>query len=473
MTRGEAALLIFRAMNAVGTPLTNFMFGNISDFEAVQAFDKDFYQGANFWGDITLAVQRCVGEGIIGGVDSKGTFDPYGKLTRAAAATIICRLYDESKRVEPIIPDNIQKRLDDCAKGNHYLTDNIYRKTISGRKTVEEIRRATPDEEGLYRLNCVYCDYFVEVPFRKHECYLAMNNNGIKLSCGEKYWQGDKCMAGTITEIKDVEDFEKGYDADIMIRCEGDAPAPLYRRVSKEDATHDYTGWKVVSLPGKGVEGRVENVCSKCGDCQFKILPMYPSDGTTLDVRLSYSLYEMNSARPYNDTGRSVERVKADFTRSLDDNQSIFSKFLYETDGRYLHQTYGITSNINSSVPDRNIGRLVYDKSGTRWGVNIFGWREGDQKSIHFMYKQMGMELLYFLVKDREIAFALSHLLELHAVEGRDAMTDKAIASFGFETLTRTDSSFMIAMKNTTVTFEWGSDIQGFNLFFGSITRNV
>ena len=45
-------------------------------------------------------VQKAYTKGILTGVDTKGTFDPDGTLTRAQAATVLYRVINSSARLD-------------------------------------------------------------------------------------------------------------------------------------------------------------------------------------------------------------------------------------------------------------------------------------------------------------------------------------------------------------------------------------
>jgi uncharacterized protein YjdB len=86
-TRQDMAMLLVRvAYIANGEVATNLVpTARIADYESISEEYKSY-------------VQQSFSLGLIAGVDSKGTFNPQGDLTRAQAATVIYRLIDISTR---------------------------------------------------------------------------------------------------------------------------------------------------------------------------------------------------------------------------------------------------------------------------------------------------------------------------------------------------------------------------------------
>ena len=88
MTRQEMAMVLVRAMDALGEDTTDKISKNrIPDFNKVGTHYADY-------------VRVAYKEGLICGTDSAGTFNPHGTLTRAQAATVLNRLITPSDRIE-------------------------------------------------------------------------------------------------------------------------------------------------------------------------------------------------------------------------------------------------------------------------------------------------------------------------------------------------------------------------------------
>lgn len=98
MTRQEMAMVLVRAMDALGEDTSNKVpESRIPDYNKVGGHYKDY-------------VRVAYKEGLIAGVDTVGTFNPGGTLTRAQAATVLNRLIDASTRtpasdVAPVAPE--------------------------------------------------------------------------------------------------------------------------------------------------------------------------------------------------------------------------------------------------------------------------------------------------------------------------------------------------------------------------------
>ena len=86
MTRQEMAMVLVRAMDALGEDTTDKISKNrIPDYNQVGTHYRDY-------------VRVAYKEGLIAGTDKAGTFNPTGTLTRAQAATVLNRLIDPSSR---------------------------------------------------------------------------------------------------------------------------------------------------------------------------------------------------------------------------------------------------------------------------------------------------------------------------------------------------------------------------------------
>ncbi len=87
ISREEMAMVMVRCVEKAGEKLTQRVgTTQIADYDRVGEYYKDF-------------VRDCYSYGLLCGVDLKGTFAPDNTLTRAEAATVLCRLIDKDKRV--------------------------------------------------------------------------------------------------------------------------------------------------------------------------------------------------------------------------------------------------------------------------------------------------------------------------------------------------------------------------------------
>lgn len=88
MSRQEMAMVLVRALKVRHeSPDQLVKESQIADYNTIGAAYKDY-------------VRQCFSMGLIAGVDAKGTFAPTKSLTRAEAATVLCRLLYEDMRVE-------------------------------------------------------------------------------------------------------------------------------------------------------------------------------------------------------------------------------------------------------------------------------------------------------------------------------------------------------------------------------------
>ena len=88
MSREEMAMVMVRCVENMGEELDQRVAtSQISDYNNVAEYYKVY-------------VRDCFSFGLLCGVDSKGTFMPTKTLTRAEAATVLCRLIDEDMRVD-------------------------------------------------------------------------------------------------------------------------------------------------------------------------------------------------------------------------------------------------------------------------------------------------------------------------------------------------------------------------------------
>ena len=87
MTRQEMAMVMVRCVENNGETVSNpISTSRIADYATIQSYYKSY-------------VQKCFSLGLICGIDDIGTFAPTMSLTRAQAATVLCRLVDKSARV--------------------------------------------------------------------------------------------------------------------------------------------------------------------------------------------------------------------------------------------------------------------------------------------------------------------------------------------------------------------------------------
>ncbi len=88
MTREEMAMIMVRCVEAMGEKLAQrIKWTQIPDYSEIDTYFKYY-------------VRDCYSYGLLCGIDDDGTFDPKATLTRAEAATVICRLIDKDMRVD-------------------------------------------------------------------------------------------------------------------------------------------------------------------------------------------------------------------------------------------------------------------------------------------------------------------------------------------------------------------------------------
>ena len=88
MTREEMAMIMVRCVEKKGEKLTHRVaISQIADYLQIDDYYKEY-------------VRNCFSFGLLCGVDSMGTFAPTKSLTRAEAATVLCRLLDKDMRVK-------------------------------------------------------------------------------------------------------------------------------------------------------------------------------------------------------------------------------------------------------------------------------------------------------------------------------------------------------------------------------------
>ncbi|MBQ2727153.1 MAG: S-layer homology domain-containing protein, partial [Clostridia bacterium] len=88
MSREEMAMVMVRCVENMGEELEQRVAtSQIADYSQIGGYYK-------------LYVRDCFSYGLLCGVDAKGTFAPSRTLTRAQAATVLCRLVDEDMRLD-------------------------------------------------------------------------------------------------------------------------------------------------------------------------------------------------------------------------------------------------------------------------------------------------------------------------------------------------------------------------------------
>ncbi len=88
MTREEMSMIMVRCVEEMGEKLSQrIKWNRIPDYHEIDNYFKYY-------------VRDCYSYGLLCGVDDDGTFDPKATLTRAEAATVICRLIDKDMRVD-------------------------------------------------------------------------------------------------------------------------------------------------------------------------------------------------------------------------------------------------------------------------------------------------------------------------------------------------------------------------------------
>lgn len=88
MTREEMAMLMVRCVERMGEKIEQKVDeSQIADYWSISNSYKEY-------------VRTCFSFGLLGGVDQKGTFAPHKSLTRAEAATVLCRLLDKDMRLK-------------------------------------------------------------------------------------------------------------------------------------------------------------------------------------------------------------------------------------------------------------------------------------------------------------------------------------------------------------------------------------
>lgn len=436
INRAEAVKIIDRVMKDMGTPLEVTSYADIPDSENILRYGA--LSEIQYNNEALLStVRKCIGEGIIGGVDTKGTFDPRGSLTRAAAATIICRVTEPEKRLPKT--ENSQHPL--CLQYGHYFSPGSSDGSVL-------LKPATETEEGLTALICERCGATKEIAFKPH---VHREGNLIdRIKCGDNIWEEQLCR---VEQQVTVTDWEGETEYTSYVRCNHPMPSDYWRNVnSREEATHTYSDWEIVSYAGKGVEGRMEKVCTKCGDIYVKIIPMFSTDEAVLDIRKSYGYGHVTGYLDHRD-----EYHKSELRPS---KGGVLNTYLGKTYGKAFLQT-GIALN---SWDRGQIGNIIKHPDG-RGGVSVFGWR-GSIDSVSDERLNMIMEAILYQTGDREVAYALWHVIDFMYINGSDKTTPKKIESFGFKCANETSTSIELTMKNTHIFWEWGEGIDGNNFYF-------
>lgn len=104
MSRQEMAMVLVRALKVNKEPPEQLVAeSQIADFAYISSAYKTY-------------VRECFSMGLIVGIDEQGTFAPTKSLTRAEAATVLCRLLYEDERVEVEFLDEKGEEKDNSKK---------------------------------------------------------------------------------------------------------------------------------------------------------------------------------------------------------------------------------------------------------------------------------------------------------------------------------------------------------------------
>lgn len=132
MSRQEMALVLARSLGYSGEALAeNLPISSIPDYGSVDSA-------------YSSSVVVAYSNGLVGGVDAKGTYNPTGIMTRAEAATVLMRLVNPELRLEPAAA--VAESLDDYL-GDWVMTEYNVDVTIS-------------KVDGAYYLSAITVDSF-------------------------------------------------------------------------------------------------------------------------------------------------------------------------------------------------------------------------------------------------------------------------------------------------------------------------
>lgn len=124
INRQEAAVVLVRAAGMRGEVVPSLVpTSAIPDYDQIGSDTADVAYTSQ-QSDLQTAVRKAYAFGLLGGIDSKGTFAPYATLTRAEGATVIYRLVTPDKRLQAELVDPEDK--DDyyawCAGISYHLS---------------------------------------------------------------------------------------------------------------------------------------------------------------------------------------------------------------------------------------------------------------------------------------------------------------------------------------------------------------
>ncbi|MBE6622766.1 MAG: S-layer homology domain-containing protein [Ruminococcaceae bacterium] len=132
MTREEMAMIMVRCVEQNGEKAAQKITSDkISDYSKIQDYYKEY-------------VIDCFSFGLLCGIDENGTFAPSKSLTRAEAATVICRLLDKNMRVKVDFGKDSEE--DD---NETFLVSGTNDKPADDEKESEEEAPIIPDEPEI------------------------------------------------------------------------------------------------------------------------------------------------------------------------------------------------------------------------------------------------------------------------------------------------------------------------------------
>lgn len=136
MSRQEMAMVMVRCVEKNGETVDELVSTNkIADYSRISATYKNY-------------VRKCFSLGLIVGVDAKGTFSPTASLTRAQAATVLCRLIDKSEREDVFADGNEQGQ--EQEKENQTDVDNSENTGDHNDTTWDEFCAMTEEEVNAF-----------------------------------------------------------------------------------------------------------------------------------------------------------------------------------------------------------------------------------------------------------------------------------------------------------------------------------
>lgn len=111
------------------------------------------------------------------------------------------------------------------------------------------------------------------------------------------------------------------------------------------------------------------------------------------------------------------------------------------------------------------IAQLLKGDDG-RWGLRVFGWRNGYEDSESFNSPlNTALEAMRYLSGDKQLASALWRVLDYMYIFGSDATTPALIEMFGFTVSNETETSIDLSMNGQTVHWTWGTGMGNYFYF--------